>query len=89
MIPRDIAIGDSKAWQEIMGQRNFKTTNNTKRSENGVLGTFGEGSIKSGGRIGVTDSWGVESTLEPRNFMEEPSNCHGREIEYLLGCFFE
>jgi hypothetical protein len=59
---------------KTMYQRNFKSTKNTRRSKNGVLGTFGEGSFKSEWGIRVTDSWGVESTQEPRNSIVDPSN---------------
>jgi hypothetical protein len=38
-----------------MDQRYFKSTKNANRLEKVVLGTFGEGILKSGGRIGVTD----------------------------------
>jgi hypothetical protein len=57
-----------------MDQRNFKFIKNTRRSEKGVLGTFGEGIFKSGGRIGFSNPWGVESTQETKDSMEESRN---------------
>jgi hypothetical protein len=47
-----------------------------RRSENGVLGTFGEGIFESGGRNGVTDPWGVESTHESKDSTKESRKCH-------------
>jgi hypothetical protein len=56
----DIAGECSETRLEAIHQRNFESTKNNRRSENGFLGTFGEGSFKSGRGVKVTDSWEVE-----------------------------
>jgi hypothetical protein len=61
---------------ETLHQRNFKSTKNIRRSGKRVLGTFGEGIFKSGGRNGVTNPWGVESTQESMDSTEESRNNH-------------
>jgi hypothetical protein len=61
---------------ENNGPKNFKSTTNIRRSKNGVLGIFGDGIFKSGGRIEVIDSWVVESTQESKDSMEESRNHH-------------
>jgi hypothetical protein len=70
-------------------QSNFKSSKNTRRLENGVLGTLGEGIFKSGGRIGVTDPWGVESTQESKDSMEESRNRHQGGLESSPPCVLE
>jgi hypothetical protein len=72
-----------------MDQRNFKYTKNTRRSENGVLGTFGEEIFKSGGRIRVIDPWGVESTQESKDSTEESRNPHQGGLESSPPCVLE
>jgi hypothetical protein len=59
-----------------------------RRSENGVLGTFGEGIFESGGRNGVTDPWGVESTHESKDSTKESRKCHQGVQWALHGLFF-
>jgi hypothetical protein len=70
-----------------MDQRNFKSTKSIRRLKNGVLDTFGEGIFKSRGRIRVTDPWGVESTQESKDSMEESRNCHQGSLRALLLVF--
>jgi hypothetical protein len=72
-----------------MDQRNFNSTKNTRRSENEVLGAFGEGIFKSGGRIGVTYLWGVESTQELKDSLEESRNDHQGGLERSPSCVLE
>jgi hypothetical protein len=64
-----------------MDQRYFKSTKNTRRSENGVFGTFGEGIFKSRGRIRVTNPWGVESTEELKDSTALSRNHHKGGLE--------
>jgi hypothetical protein len=59
-----------------MDQRILNLPRTLGDKKNGVLGIFGDGIFKSGLRIEVIDSWGVESTQESKDSMEESRNHH-------------
>jgi hypothetical protein len=56
---------------ETMHQRNFKSIHGAMRSR---MGSKYLEKRKTGGEIRDTDSWGVDSTQELKNPMEEPKN---------------